>query len=174
MSIHIARPHADRNTMAVWQFSFGLIPRQPLIDRFGAIPEARSATDAWDWVWNEQPPKNYLSVIESFTTAYKSWSSEMRMWGSENGNRLNIAMEADRVVEVSARLCPREEWISFAEGIVVLAKHCDWVLSLKGQKLFLPDLNTLTSAVTESNAMKFCKDPVEFLGGFGSGKYKAE
>jgi hypothetical protein len=168
------RPHTEFYFMAVWQFRLGLIPRQPLIDRFGEIPESRTNTDEWAWLWDTQPPEDYHCMIESFTVPYKSWTPDIMMWGSENGNRLHVVMEAGRVVEVNARLCPGEKWIDFAEGIILLAKHCDWVLSLNDGKLFLPDFSVLTLAVLESNAMKFCKDPLEFLGGIGSGKYRPE
>lgn len=160
--------------MAVWQFQLRMIPRLPVVARFGCIPKALPPSETWDWTWEHQPPGDYRQIIESFTETYPSWSPDILMWGSENGNRIHVVIEDGRVSEASARLTLREFSMEFAVGIISLAKHCDWLLALNGDTLSLPDQDALLTAVKESNAMKFVMNPIEFLEGIASGKYLIE
>ena len=86
------------------------------------------------------------------------------MWGSRNnGNRIHVVLEEERIVEVSCRLIAPDQQGNFAASIISLAERCDWVLILTEDILAEPKLELLLTAMRIFNASKFAIKPIEFL-----------
>ena len=86
------------------------------------------------------------------------------MWGSRNnGNRIHVVLEEERIVEVSCRLIAPDQQGNFAASIISLAERCDWVLILTEDILAEPQLELLLTAMRIFNASKFAIKPIEFL-----------
>ena len=96
------------------------------------------------------------------------------MWGSENGNRIDVVYENTRITEVSCRIAVPQEHEVFACGLIALAIRYDWLLVLSNVSLAEPNVDLLLAAVRESNAAEFTTNPIEFLDGLSSGKYHPE
>ncbi len=159
--------------MATHQYRFGLLPRGPLIDKYGTLPKVAVAED-FDLAWQQQPSSDVTLIIDTLATRYRSWSNDILMWGSENGNRIHVAYENTRIAEVSCRIAVPKEHEDFANGVIALANRCDWLLVLTNDALAEPDVDLLLAAVRESNAARFATNPIEFLDGLSSGKYHPE
>lgn len=159
--------------MAVHQFRFGLLPRGPLIAKYGTLPQSVIAED-FDLAWQQQPASDVALFVDSIAPRYQSWSNDIVMWGSENGNRVHVVYETAKIVEVSCRIAVPLEHVEFANGVTKLAGHFDWLLVLTNDVLAEPQLNLLLAAVRESNAAKFTADPIKFFDGLSSGKYHPE
>ena len=158
------------NQLAVHQFRFGLLPRGPLIDKYGALPQFVVAED-FDLAWQQQPGSDVALIVDAIAPRYHSWSNDILMWGSENGNRIHVVYETAKIVEVSCRIAVPIEHEEFANGVIKLAGHFDWLLVLTNDALSEPKLDLLLAAVRESNAAKFTANPLEFFDGISSGKY---
>ncbi len=159
--------------MAINQFSIDLVPREPIVGRFGTVPtELPDEDDDWLWVW--QPPADYRSVIEAFTHPYPSWSPDIRMWGSENGDRIHVIHERERVVGIACRLDVRRFSGSFASGLLHLTEHCDCLLLMPGSRLVQPTREALVAAIRASDELRFVTDPVGFFNGLSSGELKPQ
>lgn len=159
--------------MAAHQYRFGLLPRGPLIYKYGTLPKVLVAED-FDLAWQQQPGSDVNRIIDAIAPRYRSWSNDILMWGSENGNRIHLVYENTRVAEVSCRISVPQEHENFANGVITLASRCDWLLVLTNDALAEPNGNLLLAAVRESNAARFAANPIEFLDGLSSGKYHPE
>lgn len=150
--------------MAIWQFGIDLVPREPIVARFGTVPaELPDGDDEWLRAW--QPPADYPAVIESFASPYPSWSADIQMWGSESGDRVHIVHDGSRVVGIACRLDLRAFSAGFARGLLRLARHCDCLLLTRQSGLLPPTWEGLLAAVRASDELRFVSDPAEFLRG---------
>ena len=156
--------------MAVWQFSVDLVPRAPILARFGKIPAQLPDEDDDGWLWAFPLPADYPSVIESFTQPYPSWSAETRMWGQESGDRVHVIYDEERVVGINCRLDLRRFSPSFVRGVLRLAAHCDCLLAVGAMQLIYSNWESLSAAIRESDTMKFVADPRTFLTGLAGGQ----
>jgi len=161
------------NQLAVHQYRFGLLPRGPLIAKYGTLPQSVIAED-FDLAWQQQPASDVTLIVDSIAPRYHSWSNDILMWGSENGNRIHVVYETAKIVEVSCRIAVPLEHEQFANGVTRLAGHFDWLLVLTNGVLAEPQLDLLLTAVRESNAAKFTANPIEFFDGLSTGKYHPE
>lgn len=159
--------------MAVHQYRFGLLPRGPLIAKYGTLPQSVIAED-FVLAWEQQPASDVATIVDSIAPRYHSWSSGILMWGSENGNRIHVVYETEKIVEVSCRIAVALEHEEFAIGVTKLAGHFDWLMVLVNDVLAEPQLDLLLGAVRESNAAKFTANQIEFFDGLSSGKYHPE
>lgn len=159
--------------MAVWQYCFWLLPRQPLLRRYNVLPDQLNDRD-YEEAWSQQPAIDVTCVIDQFVARYHSWSPEILMWGEENGNRIHVLYEEAKVVSVPCRICPGKPCSDFAAGVVSLAKLCDWVMVLAHQMVAEPCVESLVAAVANSNAQKFVTDPQAFMSGLADGTYHPE
>lgn len=143
--------------------------------KYGTLPQSVIAED-YDLAWQQQPqPASAVAlIVDSIAPRYHSWSNDILMWGSENGNRVHVVYETTKIVEVSCRIAVPLEHQEFAIGVTKLAGHFDWLLVLTNDVLAEPQLNLLLAAVRESNAAKFASNPIEFFDGLSSGKYHPE
>ncbi len=161
------------NQLAVHQYRFGLLPRGPLIAKYGTLPQSVIAED-FDLAWQHQPASDVVLIVDSIAPRYHSWSNDILMWGSENGNRIHVVYESAKIVEVSCRIAVPHEHEEFANDVIELAGHFNWLLVLTNNVLAEPQLDLLLAAVRESNAAKFTANPIEFFEGLSSGKYHPE
>jgi len=174
LTVDSRRSHSERsNFVAVHQYQFGLLPRGPLLERYGTLP-LRVVRDDFDAAWKQQPSCDVPSLIDFFLPRYHSWSSDIRMWGAENGNRIHVVYDETRIVEVSCRIAIPHPHRNFAVGVISVAVQCDWMLVLNRDVLAEPGVDRLLAAVRESNAAKFSINPTEFLEGLSRGRHLPE
>lgn len=159
--------------MALHQFRFALLPRGPLIDKFGTLPQCVIADD-FDLAWQQQPGFDVAPMIDAIVPRYHSWSNDILMWGSENGHRIHVAYERTKIARVSCRIAVPQEYKTFAVGVIALAVRCDWLMVLTHDVPAEPNVDRLLAAVRQSNAGKFVANPTEFLDGLSSGKHQPE
>ena len=89
----------------------------------------------------------------------KSWSEEARMFGTEDGNKIEIWDD-----EISCRFDLRTPDMEVLESIMRLAKQSNcYILSNHSHRVIEPDLKEVCLDIKESSAYKFCKDPKGYL-----------
>jgi hypothetical protein len=144
-----------------------------VIGKYGTLPKTVVAVD-FDLAWQQQPCHDVALMIDAIASRYHSWSNEIVMWGSENGNRIHVAYENARIVDIACRIAIPQDHNDFANGVITLAIRCDWLLVLSNDALAEPNLDVLPAAARGSNAARFASNPIEFLKGLSSGKFHLE
>jgi hypothetical protein len=91
--------------MATWQYDFIAVPRDELISIYGVLPAAMTAADFQSksfWT-TRQPHDEFAQAFDNWRPEMKSWSAGLRMWGTEESNRIDVSYSADKVNHVEFR-----------------------------------------------------------------------
>jgi hypothetical protein len=159
--------------MATWQFDLYLIPRQKLLSLFGEVPSTLDdeAFESVRWCKDAPLPANYEEVLSSFLPEGVSWCDEARMWGEEDGNRIEL-FDVSGDTEISVRVDARTRNEQVLNGIIKFARFIDAVLLTEEDKVIEPDVNVVIRELEESNASRFVRDPYGFFESIANGEIK--
>ena len=153
--------------MAIWQFSIEFIPRENLINYFGAIPEKIDEEKYWndDFAEGVKLPEAYEDFLGSLAAKEKlKWTEASYNWGDyDNGTHISIDLQDKDKVTVDARFHVEEWNENFVKTVLEFAKMCDCVLLTNNRTIFEPELDLFIDEFKKSNAYKFCKDPTGYL-----------
>jgi hypothetical protein len=144
--------------MATWQFDTHLVPASVVAGR-------ETALDVVDSAWRrQQPPSDYRDQISRPLPPAKSWSLEVLIWGSEDGDRIDILIENTRVANILVRIDARVQPSAFAQALSGLAASWECVL-IDGASgsVIQPDREAIRVALASSEAAAFVADPEAFL-----------
>ena len=145
--------------MAVWQHDYVIIPRTKLMEFYGQIPVSVSEEDynRFDW-WGGVPEPNPVE-IEKILLPTTSWSDQVKIWGSDNGNRFSLYYGDDgQLQSVKLRVDLRKEFPEvreFIESMIRLAQIHEWMFCAEGLEIFTPDYEVLAKNMNLSNAQNF-------------------
>ena len=152
--------------MAVWHFRIIFVPVDILKDHDNAIVIYITEDNInKNNPWKDQ--KLDFSLFEKVATETKSWSKGIRVWGKEHESAIEVLFEEEnkkQVVEVSAKIDLRGDYLSFCLKLVELAKQVNcWIYILSTNQCFAPDMNTLLAFLRKSLAYKYMKNPEKAL-----------
>ncbi|MCO7608956.1 hypothetical protein NJH83_01815 [Pseudomonas chlororaphis] len=101
-----------------------------------------------------------LAEIACLLSEVELWTSEARIFGYENGGRVEV-WEND----ILCCLDLRRLFLSLLEGVVGLAAYFDCSLVLFGSgEVVEPELPLVLEKVKDSKFFAFCVDPASFCG----------
>ena len=151
--------------MATWQYDFFLVPKGAIENKFGEIPFHIDYTryEDEDWWQTFANTDDITKRISSFLSESKSWSSNMRTWGIEESNRIDLFYESKNISEFFVRADTRDISLNFLISIVSLAADFGLILWTTEGHLIDPSLQSLRFIIEESEASSFSKDPAQFL-----------
>jgi len=150
--------------MAVWQFDLHVLPASEVRRR---TDECKSSEALLGFLnegmpWGASNASALVRVADSLLTERTSWSDHLRIWGIEDGHRLDISFEDDVVGSVFVRIDMRDA-PDFVERLAAIGLEEDWVFLTDNGKLIEPSVADLAQAMIESPAAKFVEDPAAFL-----------
>ena len=162
--------------MAIWQFGFILIPKSAILAECEALP-ASIPMEMTDHLWwsKQQPPQGFEKQIDLILSQTKSWSEDMRMWGSESGNDAHVWYtdgEKKVVEEIAFRLDARDIPLGLIRMICTLAAQLSCVLLTADSEVLQPIESEILAAIRNSTATKFVNDPVAALQSVGTVRLK--
>ena len=152
--------------MATWQFSVVLIPASwaeensysssALYDDEGYDTEC-----AWK---GRQPESGFKAVLGSILPPSKSWHEELLTWGNEKEHDIQVWFENETIDGIHIRLDLNQDLNEIIVKVVKSAKVLNCALFFPVLKLVV-EANEfeLKSAIKNSNAAKFVRNPHEFL-----------
>src|SRR3712207_611956 len=110
--------------MATWQFDLHLIPQKKIQDLYGIIPSqidnnVDEIKESWIGYW---PHKNYDNFLNSYLEEVETWSTDIRIWGEEIGNRVDIVLESSQVESIFVRIDVREIDNAFLKVVADFAR----------------------------------------------------
>jgi hypothetical protein len=161
-------PPNGRAAMAIWQFGVILIPQSAILAEFGTLP-ALIPMEMTDHLWwsKQQPAQGFEKQIDLLLSQTKSWSEEIRIWGSESGNDAHVCYtdaEKNVVEEIAFRLDARDISLDLVRMICTLAAQLSCVLLTADCEVLQPVESEMLAAIRNSTATKFIDDPVAALG----------
>jgi hypothetical protein len=162
--------------MTIWQFGVILIPKSAILAEFEALPASipMEMTDH-SWWSKQQPPQGFEKQIDLILSQAKSWSEEMRIWGSASGNDAHVCYtdgEKKVVEEIAFRLNVRDISLDLIRMICTLAAQLSCVLLTADCEVLQPVEPEMLASIGNSTATKFANDRVATLGGLGTVRLK--
>jgi hypothetical protein len=93
-----------------------------------------------------------------------SWSPDVEIWGTDDGNRIDLLLDGARVAEVYLRVDVRQLPNAFLNSVVKLAQRfdCLWVTA-DDMQVLEPGVRALAATIQNSEAARFVADPELFL-----------
>jgi hypothetical protein len=151
--------------MAAWQFDLVLIPRASLAGRLkdGEDRFESSVFEALDWWVGFTLPPDYQRRLEAILPWSVPWDPEWKVFGVEDGNRIDVLTEAGQVKEVRARIDARDLDADFVERLIEFADYCACVFVTPELRVIEPDLHAIWVELELSPASSFIRDPSRFL-----------
>ncbi len=147
--------------MATWQFDLHLLPEAEVGDR--SQLSAREF-DSGGWWWRHQPPEDYAAQLDRVLPETRSWLDELRVWGSEDRDRIDVLLKGDRVIDVFVRIDARAQPSEYAAALANLAAAWSCVIRVAESGKVLPaNAHAIQEALALSSAYRFVQDPEAFL-----------
>jgi hypothetical protein len=146
-----------------------LVPELAVRNKFGLVPVTipRELADDFPW-WSEvQPPEGFGNWIDAILPETKSWSSSMRLWGSEqeHGDTAFVCYDDQNgsVESIGFRIDVRQISTTYIENICLLANRLRCLVLTGTYRLLKPKTEAIMDAIKNSTANKFVQDPVSTL-----------
>lgn len=103
--------------MAIWQYSFHIVPKEA----FKKInPHTLNGMDLFDSAkfWGKDYNEVDLHKIDEILKKEKSWSSDIIMYGTENSNVFYIIKEESLICDINFRVDFRKNFEPFLKAII--------------------------------------------------------
>ena len=145
--------------MAAWQHDYRLLPQAKLKEHYGRVPEMILTDDyeKIDW-WGGIPEPN-PEEIERILPPTKSWSEQVKIWGSDRGNRISLIYEEGGALQsVELRIDLRQEYPKVRELIqliILLAEKNEYCFRNDDGVILMPDYTALAEDMKLSDAQHF-------------------
>lgn len=149
--------------MASWQYNLFIVSKAK-VHQLGChdrIDEKLySETDWWD---GSLSYREVASRIDAFIDRRNSWCDSLMTWGVEDGNRVDMLVDAELISELQVRLDLRNLSESFIQQIVALADSIGGVFCADDGALIPADMRFVVAALGHSDAARFTANPLRFI-----------
>lgn len=148
--------------MAIWQFVLRAAPRPP-----AANPEPmRLSDDELERAWEAGSTSSLQTVasrLAQLLPEAKAWSPNMRAWGDDASDDVQIWLEEGRICSARFRLDVRQLSVALVNAFGELAREFDWLLVDHAGFVVRPSTRSIMRAIMRSPARSFVADPEGFL-----------
>lgn len=136
--------------MATWQFDLELIPRRGLTDGL---------------VVGVDLPADYEKRITSFLPWHVPWDPEWKVFGDEDGDRIDVILANGHVHQVRVRLDARKLDLELLQRIAGFARDCACVFVTPRGEVVEPEVSAMLIELELSPAAAFVRNPQAFFEG---------
>jgi hypothetical protein len=146
--------------MALWQLKTYVVPSERVA---GRSQIDRADFDEADW-WTDRQPPEFRERLASLLPPIKSWHEQLLWFGSEDGDRIDVWLESDRVRSIGVRIDCRKANPLFVRDLLLVVQ--DWscsLVELRYLKLLPTTLREFVNAVVGSPSCRFMEDPAHWL-----------
>jgi len=147
--------------MAVWQVDFHVIPRRALAGGDSRMPP--SVLETTDWWSNATLPADYRSRLTALAPPVAVADRDLEIWGSEDGNRVEVQSGNGRVRRVRAKVDVRHLDSKFGAAFINFARKVDTVLVRSDGLVVEPTITAYAGALRTSEAWRYSNDPMTYL-----------
>ena len=151
--------------MAIWQFSFVMVPEEKIANILGSNIEGSMTKHNEELMsWKGYCIKEgSLVEISKVLAPTKSWADNIKQYGVIDESCLELYYEEDEVIEISVRLDLRSLSKDILEAIVSFIKVNKGMISTKNGNLIKPTVDDILSVIKTTDAYRFVKEPEEFV-----------
>lgn len=148
--------------MAIWQHDLRIIPRNVPAER-GFRPGERlsNAADQSSWWASQTVPNDLLEYLASRFPRLQPWARDWDIFGTEEGNRIDVICRDGRVEEIKTRFDAREPDEIFLDEVVRTARYVDGLFLTPDLRILEPDLFTIQEELANSPAAAFVRSQRE-------------
>lgn len=150
--------------MAVWQFAFDLIPSSAAtISGVVAARMNRDQIDAVELDFAGPTADALFSRVATILPEKPSWNPNLRIWGDEKTDDVQICVSGITIEEVQFRLNVADLSLSLVGAICALARDFDSVFATRSGGIVRPYSEALVRTIMLSDAARFVNDPERYL-----------
>ena len=122
--------------MAVWQFKLEGVPSSAVVGRDSVSEDEWNESQWWEGV---QPSETFLTSIAGLLPTKDSWSEELRQWGRQDSDLVEIWYEDNLVESVLIRLDSRQPNIELIEKLLKILSDSDYCMIHSRDRRVLPN-----------------------------------
>ena len=108
-------------------------------------------------------PPDFRDRLDLIAPPLRSWDPDLHMWGSEDGDRIDVWVEGERPVEARVRFDLRAPSEAFWLAIAQFTAAAQTSLKTETGLEVPPRLAGLTAALEGSRAARFVEDPARYF-----------
>jgi hypothetical protein len=146
--------------MAVWQVQFAIVPRLALTSK-QRVPLTQLMDNDW-WSAANLPP-GYTQKIAAIVPFGESLTPEHQMWGTEDGNRVDVWSEDGRATRMTAHVDVRRLDATFGAMVLQFARIADAVLIRSDGLVIEPQVGAFGAALRTSQAWSHASGPATII-----------
>ena len=132
-----------------------IVPEEEVNAYFGK--EAFISYDALneiDWWKYHQLSVEEFDMFKAFLPKRDSWSNDIVLFGDESSNCIEVLMEQDKIIEVSARVDLRYDYKQFVKLICKFAQNNNCVILNNDLKIISPNTQLLEQDIASFPAYR--------------------
>ena len=155
--------------MAIWQYDFYMISKAELAEKLGGVPSRLTPEEFKRCrFWHTcQPVQDFDARFTRWHEEIKAWNPELRWWGNEQSNRIDVWQKNGRVTMIEFRIELRTLDLRFIQLLVDVARDSDCVLfSQHSREIVEPLREHLLEHLVRSNGANeiwdWLRDPSAF------------
>jgi hypothetical protein len=152
--------------MAIWQWDVWIIPKTEVLKLFSTIPEFMDLDwfESVEW-WNNVSKIKLKTTFESLLPNYDTpWAKNTQSWGSDEGDRIELRIEDEKIIDVVIRVDLRELNVNFLHSLVKFSEFNDFLFySFESNKFIEPDSQKLLGEIKKSRKITFLQNPENFF-----------
>jgi hypothetical protein len=151
--------------MATWQFDLYIVPREKLVEVAGVTAQriSQQQFEQTEWWEGASLPPHYVQVLTTLLPRAESWSPGVEIWGTEDGNRIDVYRSGGAVQEVRFRIDVRAIDVGVLEAVARFADNAGCALLTEEFEVVPPTLDAMLKEIRNSSAHRFLLDPGAFL-----------
>jgi hypothetical protein len=108
-------------------------------------------------------PADYRARLSAIVASLPSWAPDLELWGSEDGNRIDVWVDRARPVEARVRFDMRESSPDFVIAVVRFASDSHTGFRAENGVEIHAELSELVAALEGSRAARFVEDPDRYF-----------
>lgn len=150
--------------MALWQFELDLVPASAA--NVAGVAAARMSHEQLDPIrldLSGADAEVLLARLEALLPEKKSWSANLRIWGDEKTDDIQVWLDNEAIGGVHFRLDVSNLSLPLVGGICSIARHFDCVLATLDGAIVQPSREAVIRMILQSRAMQFVRDPHSYL-----------
>lgn len=124
---------------------------------------SREQLDEIDLGFSNADAEVLFTRLDTLLPERKSWSANLRIWGDEKTDDIQVGFDGQAVENVQFRLNVGDLRLTLVGGICDLARHFDCILATRDGAIIQPNRETVVRTILQSQAMQFVRDPQRFL-----------
>lgn len=152
------------HVVAVWQFVLDLIPASAAqVAGVTAARMSREQVDRIPFEFSSTKAEQLFVELGALLPAKQSWSSSLRIWGSEETDDVQVWLDGQTVVQVQIRLNAGDLSLPLIGNICALAHRFECLFATSDGAIIQPQREAVVRMIMQSEAMQFVRDPERFL-----------